>query len=159
MNIARPSTPQETFSLYLQTVVGQAFNAAGYALEENMAAHMGGLFRYIKPFESGAFAGLYGIIEFQMLHYIEAASRFRVTLLRVENAQATNSRHPLGIRRDLAALVVDDFGVAVLPSASHWWQYQDVNTLGRALAEAGHLIIGYGMPWLAGELVPPGTGA
>ena len=24
-----------------------------------------------------------------------------------------------------------------------------------ALAEAGHLIIGYGMPWLSGDLLPP----
>jgi hypothetical protein len=56
------------------------------------------------------------------------------------------------LRRDLSALVVEDFGVAILPSGKHWWTYQDTQTLGHALAEAGHLIVGYGMPWLSGDL-------
>jgi hypothetical protein len=30
-----------------------------------------------------------------------------------------------------------------------------MDELGKALAEAGHLVIGYGIPWLAGDLVPP----
>lgn len=49
--------------------------------------------------------------------------------------------------------VVEDFGVAILPSADHWWQFRDVTGLGRALAEAGYLVVGYGLPWLAGDEV------
>jgi hypothetical protein len=55
----------------------------------------------------------------------------------------------------LSALVVEDFGVAILPSANHWWTFQNTQELGNALAEAGHLTIGYGIPFLAGELSPP----
>jgi hypothetical protein len=55
----------------------------------------------------------------------------------------------------LSELVVGDFGVNILPSADHWWTYSDTDSLGHALAEAGHLAVGYGMPWLAGELEPP----
>ena len=58
-------------------------------------------------------------------------------------------------QRTLSALVVDDFHVDILPSADHWWTFSNTDDLGRALAEAGHLVIGYGMPWLAGELEPP----
>lgn len=57
--------------------------------------------------------------------------------------------------RALSRLVVEDFGVAILPSADHWWAFSGTEQLGRALAEAGHLIVGYGLPWLAGELAPP----
>ncbi|MFW5709278.1 MAG: hypothetical protein ACOCX5_03555, partial [Chloroflexota bacterium] len=58
-------------------------------------------------------------------------------------------------RKDLGTLVVDDFGVPILPSGNHWWTFRNIDELGKALAEAGHLVVGYGMPWLAGELTPP----
>ena len=58
-------------------------------------------------------------------------------------------------RRTLGALVVTDFDVPILPSAEHWWDWRDSVGLGAALAEAGHLLVGYGIPWLAGELEPP----
>ena len=48
-----------------------------------------------------------------------------------------------------------DFDVPILPSAEHWWDWRDSVGLGAALAEAGHLLVGYGIPWLAGELEPP----
>ena len=54
--------------------------------------------------------------------------------------------------------MVEDFGVAILPSADHWWAFHDTESLGAALAEAGHLVVGYGMPWLAHELIPPDRG-
>ena len=41
------------------------------------------------------------------------------------------SGHPRFARRDLAALVVEDFGVAVLPSANYWWAWKEVAELGR----------------------------
>ena len=52
--------------------------------------------------------------------------------------------------------MVEDFGVKILPAADHWWSYSDTDSLGKALAEAGHLVVGYGLPWLAGELIPRG---
>ncbi len=137
--------PHDYFRLILLTVVGQAFTAAGYELEDRPRQHAGGLFRFVKPFDNAQAA----IIEFQFLNYVstewaeDKPSRFRVTLTRGDQ------------RRTLSALVVEDFGVAILPSADHWWPFTGTEQLGRALAEAGHLAIGYGMPWLAGDLTPP----
>jgi hypothetical protein len=148
------SSPQEFFRMILLTVVGQAFTAAGYILQDSPTTQAGGLFRFVKPFVDGWF----GIIEFQLLAYTDTdfapsqPSRFRVTLLRGESTTGATSSHPNFARRDLSALVVTDFGVPILPSASHWWAYRNVTELGAALGEAGHLIVGYGVPWLAGEL-------
>ena len=139
-------SPQEYFRLLLLTVVGQAFGAAGYELEERPVQWAGGQFRFAKMLDSDQWA----VIEFQLLAYTDTEyaarnpSRFRVTLSRGDD-----------LLRTLSALVVEDFGVAILPSADHWWTFTDTETLGRALAEAGHLIVGYGLPWLAGELTPP----
>lgn len=147
-------TPQEYFRLILLTVVGQALGAAGYTLEERPTQWAGGQFRFTKRFDDG----LYGFIEFQLLAYTEnayasgAPSRFRVTLIRSDMPGAAPSKHPKYARRTLSALVVEDFGVAILPSADYWWQFRDVTEMGKALAEAGHLIVGYGLLWLADEL-------
>ncbi len=152
-------TPQEYFRLLLLTVVGQAFAAAGYALEERPVQWAGGLFRFGKALDSG----LYGFIDFQLLAFTETLwasrqpSRFRVTLARTDKPNAAPGDHPAYASRDLSALVVEDFGVAILPSADHWWTFSTTDELGAALAEAGHLIIGYGMPWLTGDLLPPGN--
>jgi hypothetical protein len=130
---------QDHFREILLTVVGQAFTAAGYTLQERPIHWAGGRFRFINA------AG--HIIECQLLAYVDTEwsagmpSRFRVTL---RPADAPD--------RDLSALVVEDFGVSILPSAAHWWTFRTVEELGQALAEAGHLVIGYGIPWLAGEL-------
>ena len=78
-----------------------------------------------------------------------APSRFRVELTRASERDGA-------VVRSLSRLVVEDFGVKILPAADHWWSYRDTDSLGKALAEAGHLIVGYGLPWLAGELSPPG---
>lgn len=152
------TTPQEYFRLILLTVVSGAFQAAGYALDDRPSQHGAGLFRFIRAFPDG----LWGVIEYQLLAYIDtewssgAPSRFRVTLIRTDQANpSARSTHPRYVRRELSALVVDDFGVAILPSAGHWWTYRDVTELGKGLAESGHLVVGYGMPWLSGELTPP----
>jgi hypothetical protein len=143
----------EYFRLLLLTVVGQAFAAAGYQLEERPAQWAGGLFRFRKDLGGG----MTSAISFQLLAYTDtewssgSSSRFTVTL----------SRHVLpgsaleSAERTLSRLVVEDFGVAILPSADHWWAFSGTEQLGRALAEAGHLVVGYGLPWLAGELAPP----
>lgn len=145
-------TPQEYFRLLLLTVVGSAYNAAGYELEERPTQWAGGLFRFSKPLENG----LFGFIEYQLLAYSEdRPSRFRVTLTRSDHENPTlPSQHPAYARRLLSALVVEDFNVPILSSADHWWQYANVTELGAALAEAGHLVVGFGMPWLSGDITP-----
>lgn len=147
---------QSYFQTLLHTVMGQALNAAGYHLLEEPMKHIGGRFRYAKPLASG----LTAYIEFQVLVYNDnewvagQPSRFTVNLYRSDKAGGRKSNHPEYANRSLSALVVDDFGVDILPSANHWWQFRDTDSLGNALAEAGHLIIGYGIQWLAGELTP-----
>lgn len=156
-------SPQEFFQAILVTVVGQAFTAAGYRLEEKPTQWAGGRFRFVKLLDDGNFDDeLFAFIEFQLLAYADTEwssgmpSRFNVTLIRSDQPNAaTTTNHDDFIRRDLSTLVVEDFGVPILPSARHWWTFSNTDELGKALAEAGHLVIGYGMPWLAGELHPP----
>jgi hypothetical protein len=149
---------QEHFRLVLFTVVGQAFSAAGYQLEENAVRWAGGRYRFVKSLGGG----LNGFIEFQLLAYTDTEyaarmpSRFRVMLARSDQPSPyAASTHPQFALRTLSALVVEDFGVPILPSAGHWWTFSDTEALGRALAEAGHLVAGYGIAWLAGDLLPP----
>jgi hypothetical protein len=151
-------TPQEYFRLLLLAVVGQAFSAAGYELEERPVQWAGGQYRFAKALPSG----LYGFIEYQLLAYAATTfssgmpSRFRVTLTRTDQpTPALPTTHPAYARRTLSALVVEDFGVAILPSADHWWMFKDTGALGNGLAEAGHLVVGFGLSWLAGDLQPP----
>lgn len=151
-------SPQEYFRLLLLTVVGQAFTAAGYTLEERPTQWAGGLFRFSKPLDNE----LRAFIEYQLLAYADTEwasrtpSRFRVTLTRTDQpAPNAPSRHPHFAQRDLSALVVEDFNVAILPSAAYWWTFSNTDELGKALAESGHLVIGFGLPWLSGELSPP----
>ncbi|MYD08955.1 MAG: hypothetical protein F4X02_02830 [Chloroflexi bacterium] len=142
---------QAYFGTVLQTVVGQAFAAAGYQRERSPLQMAGGRFRYVREFAGGG----RGIIDFQVLVYSDtmwssgAPSCFRVELTRASERDGA-------VVRSLSRLVVEDFGVKILPAADHWWSYRDTDSLGKALAEAGHLIVGYGLPWLIGELSPPG---
>ncbi len=150
---------QDYFRALLQTVAGQAFAAAGYQLEALPLQSAGGKTRFVKEFAGGGF----GIIDFQALVYSDTAwsdgaiARFRVQLTRSPDRGGRASGAPGFVTRGLSQLVVEDFGVPILPAADHWWTYRDTDSLGKALAEAGHLIVGYGMPWLAGELRPPET--
>lgn len=148
--LSEREAPLEFFRSVLMTVVGQAYQAAGYELEHQPVKWAGGMFRFSKPLDDT----LTGYIDYQTLVYTPNAyaarqpSRFQVTLTRSDRTGAR------GVRRTLSALVVDDFGVQILPSAGHWWTYTDTDSLGQALAEAGHLVVGYGIPWLAGDLSP-----
>ncbi len=151
-----PQSAQDYFRLLLLTVVGQAFEAAGYTLQEHPTQWAGGRFRFTKALEGG----LYGFIEFQLLSYTDSEwssgmpSRFQVTLVRSDQSSPYPPGEDYAIRK-LSALVVEDFGVGILPSADHWWSFRNTDELGKALAEAGHLAVGYGIPWLAGDLEPP----
>ncbi len=148
---------QDYFRTLLRTVAGQAFSAAGYQLQDAPLQWAGGLYRFVKIFPAG-FAAL---IDFQVLVYSDTAwaagapSRFKVQLTRSPDRRASGSGATGYVTRGLSQLVVEDFGVAILPAADHWWRFHDTESLGAALAEAGHLIVGYGMPWLAGDLLPP----
>lgn len=150
-------TGQDYFRTLLQMVAGQAFGAAGYQLLDAPLQWAGGKYRFVKALP----AGFFGLIDFQVLVYSDsswsagAPSRFKVQLTRSRNAHGYGKGDPATITRSLSQLVVVDFGVAILPSADHWWRYHDTESLGAALAEAGHLVVGYGIPWLAGELSPP----
>ncbi|MCY3778944.1 MAG: hypothetical protein OXG78_01425 [Chloroflexi bacterium] len=147
---------QDYFGALLRTVVGQAFAAAGYHLEKAPLQRVGGRFRFVKAFDDGSA----GWIDFQVLVYSDtmwsggAPSRFRVQLTR-SPAKPGRATSAVPLSRSLSQLVVADFAVNILPSVDHWWTYSDTDSLGKALAEAGHLIVGYGIPWLAGELRPP----
>lgn len=153
---ADPS-PQEYFRLILLTVVGQAFEAAGYRLDDAPTAWAGGLYRFIKPLTDGPFAGLRACIEFQLLYYTEGRpALFRVHLIRTDQASpAVTSTHPQAARTLLTALVVNEFGVGIVPHADHWWSYRALHELGHTLGEAGSLAVAYGMGWLDGSLLPP----
>ena len=148
---------QDYFRTLLRTVVGQAFSAAGYHLQDAPLQWAGGKYRFAKAFPAGCF----GLIDFQVLVYSDtmwsagAPSRFKVQLTRSRDRHGLASDQAGYVTRGLSQLVVEDFGVAILPRADHWWTFHDTESLGAALAEAGHLVVGYGMPWLAGELVPP----
>lgn len=148
---------QDYFKTLLQTVVGQAFSAAGYQLQDAPMQWAGGKYRYSRALPDGYF----GLIDFQVLVYSDtmwsagAQSRFKVQLTRARKVHELAGSSAGHITRGLSQLVVEDFGVAILPAADHWWTFHDTETLGAALAEAGHLVVGYGMPWLARELIPP----
>ena len=147
---------QDYFHALLRAVVEQAFAAAGYHFEAAPLQSAGGRFRFVKTFDDGGF----GWIDFQVLVYSDtmwsggAPSCFCVQLTRrpASDAQALAGDQ---LSRGLSQLVVADFGVKILPAADYWWTYRDTDSLGKALAEAGHLVVGYGIPWLAGELSPP----
>jgi hypothetical protein len=142
-------SPQEYFRAILLTVVGQAFGAAGYPLEDRPLRWANGLFRFINPLEPN----MQAIIEFQHLAYAQGnPSRFTVFLER--KALGPSSVLP-AVRLSLSHLVVGEFGVAILPDVDYWWTFHSTAQLGSALAEAGHLAVAYGMPWLSGDLLPP----
>jgi hypothetical protein len=135
----------EYFRTIMATVLGQALHAAGYTLVEQPYKWLAGHYQWRKTLEGGE-----AIIAFQLLASTETShapsmpSRFRITLTRPEPAAT----------RTLSALVVEDFGVAILPGADHWWAFRNTTELGQTLQEAGYLLIGYGLPWLAGETPP-----
>ncbi len=150
---------QDYFRTIMMTVVGQAFDAAGYRLENTPLQWMGGKYRFLKTFDTG----LYGFIDFQTLVATDnmwssgVPSRFRVQLTRSDDSKGRKTAHDQYVTRSLSQLVVGDFGVNILPDADYWWTYQNTDSLGKCLAEAGHLVVGYGLPWLSGDLVPPDT--
>lgn len=154
----------ENFRMLLQMVLGQALVAAGYELMQNEIKESGGRYIFWKQFSENTptLQGLYAFIEFQNLSYVSsewaprAASRFTVYLTRSDaDLPHLPSLDPDFAHCMLSELVVRDFSVAILPTAQFWWPYHGRTELCDALSEAGHLLIGYGIPWLDDELTPP----
>ncbi len=156
MNDNRQSA-QDYFRALLLTVAGQAFGAAGYALDDNPIRTMGGMIRWQKPLTDD----LWGFIDYQVLIYTpnayasESSSRFRVSLTRTPFNVPKPNKHPSYFHSTLSQLVVGDFGVNILPNVDHWWTFNDTTSLGKTLAESGYLVVGYGIPFLEGDLLPP----
>lgn len=142
----------ESFRQILLHVAGQAFDAAGYQLQDNPMHQARGLFRYRKALSET----LRVYVEFQVLFYQQGGpSRFRVNLLRSSGADA-RADGATTEERTLAALVWEDFGARVLSGPDHWWLVRNEREVGFGIAEAGKLIFGFGIPWLEGTLtVPP----
>lgn len=144
---------QTIFRETMQTYVGQAFEAAGYTLQDEPMQWLSGRFRYAKPLDDD----LTAYIEFLVLVYNDNAwvgkrpSRFRVMLIRSDQLGGKPSQHEQYANRNLSDVLRNEFKVEVVPSDDHWWQFNDPNSLARAFYESGQLIVAYGMPWLAGE--------
>ncbi len=138
-----------TFRKTLQHVIGEAFDAAGYALEDNPMAQKRGLFRYHKALAEDQHA----FIEFQTLYHPQSdLSRFRVSLLKNSVPQARQAT-PQTEAHDLAYVIWHIWEVpGVLPADSHWWMYKHATDLAPQLYEAGKLLFGYGVPWLEDTL-------
>ncbi len=152
MSDGKPAAPQALFGQALQTVAGQALAAAGYALQDNPMHQARGLFRYRKALADGV--SIY--VEFQLLHYAAGGpSRFRINLLRNTGADARSPGQYAGkIDTTLGRLLWEDFGVRQLSGPEHWWSFNHPVELGHAIAEAGKLLFGFGIPWLEGTLRP-----
>lgn len=139
------TTPTAAFGQMVEAVMGQALAAAGYVRAEVPVQQAGGLYRYDRETGDTRLS-----VEFQVLVYGDASSRFVVTLCRA----AIGADALLPVRITLPALLWDVFGVQVLPSAHHWWPFATQQALGDALLEAGKLLFAYGLPWLDGSLLP-----
>lgn len=149
------TTPQDSFGQLLQMVVGEAFTAAGYKLQNNPTHQSRGLFRFQKALDDDISA----YIEFQLLYYPGGGpSRFRVNLLRNRGPDARiTSNDDKRVEIALTKLLWEDFDVQQLSGPDHWWLFNNSYDLGHAIAEAGKLIIGFGMPWVEGTLKPDQT--
>jgi hypothetical protein len=154
--MASPVTPQAIFGQTIEAVAGQAFAASGYTLEPAPMHQMRGLFRYRKLLDAGAYNGLYVFVEFQLLFYQGGGqSRFRINLLRCDSAEArAASTHPAQIDTTLSFLIWHGFGVTQLGGPDYWWPFSSPNELGHAIARAGQLLFGFGIPYLEGTLTP-----
>lgn len=146
------TTPGYDFGAMIERVAGQALAAAGYTLQDNPTHQSRGLYRYRKALPGGVSA----YVEFQHLHYVVGGpSRFRVNLLRNDAADARAASQYSGrVDTTLTRLLWNDFDVQQLGSPDHWWVFRSPQELAYAIADAGKLLFGFGIPWLEGTLSP-----
>jgi hypothetical protein len=142
--------PFDDFRRMLKTVLGQALEAAGFRLDMTPIQWNAGLFRYRNDAEAAML-----LVDFQLLVHPEHPSRFQVILQRVPHEGTASGLQPAKVT--LPLLLWREFGVRVLPSPDHWWRFYLQSELVNALMESGKLLVGYGLPWLDGSLVPGET--
>jgi hypothetical protein len=137
------------FKETLETVAGQALDAAGYQLEADPMQLGRGMVRYVKPLpELGE--DIYGFIEWQLLAFEQSSFyRFRIQLLRNQGKSArTPTGHPLQTECTLAWVIWHVYQARILPSDDEWWSFRYEDELPQLIANAGRLLFGYGVPWL-----------
>jgi hypothetical protein len=133
----------------LLKVAGQALQAAGLELEDNDMQQARGLIRFRKPLpELGE--NIYGFVEWQLLAFAQSPlARFQINLMRNQGGDArTINDYEYREERTLAWIIRHAYQSQVVPSDDHWWEFRDSNELAYAIAEAGRLLFGYGMPYL-----------
>lgn len=144
--------PKKTaaFQTMLEQVVGQALAAAGYVLEDQPLQQTRGLIRYRKALGDD----IYAFIEWQLLAFEQSrVAQFQVNLLRNRGTEArAQTDAEERVEHTLPWLIWHVFETRVVPSDSVWWEFRDEIELGQALASAGRLLFGYGVPWLEKNL-------
>jgi hypothetical protein len=133
----------------LLKVAGQALQAAGFELEDNDMQQARGLIRFRKPLpELGE--DIYGFVEWQLLAFEQSPlARFQIILIRNRGIDArTIAGYEHQEEHSLAWIIRHAYQSQVVPTDDHWWAFRDSNELAYAIAEAGRLLFGYGMPYL-----------
>lgn len=133
----------------LLKVAGQALEAAGLELEDNNIQQARGLIRFRKSLlELGE--DIYGFVEWQLLAFEQSPlARFQIILIRNRGIDArTITEYEHQEEHSLAWIICHAYQSQVVPSDDHWWTFRDSNELAYAIAEAGRLLFGYGMPYL-----------
>ena len=143
--------PRKTayFKDILNTVAGQALEAANYQLQNEPLHHARGLLRYQKQLRDAG-DNIYGFIEWQLLAFEQNPfARFQVRLLRNQgiDARATTT-YQNRVEQTLPWVIWNHYEVQILPNDSYWWEFRHGDELPHALAHAGKLLFGYGIPWL-----------
>ena len=76
---------------------------------------------------------------------VQRAAVASAELARIDLREKIGEGHPL---------CVSAYGAHDMTGNVDEWTFRDVTELGKGLAESGHLVIGFGIPWLAGDLQP-----
>jgi hypothetical protein len=137
------------FKETLLAVAGQAFDAAGYLLEDNAMHQIRGLARFRKALPMLG-NDVHGFVEWQLLAFEQSPlARFQINLIRNQGLAA---RAATGFihrdERSLAWVIWHVFNARILPGDDYWWSFHDGAALAHELATAGRFLFGYGIPWL-----------
>lgn len=129
------------FKTTLLEVVGPALEAAHYQLATDPMFEARGLFRFQKSLPQLG-ENAQGRIDWQLLAFQQDPfARFRINLARLDAGQHTADY-------TLSGVIWHVFEARVLPSDDYWWPFRTGDELPHAIAHAGKLLFGYGVPWL-----------
>ena len=137
------------FKSTLTTIVGQALDAAGYVMENHPLQQARGLIRFRKKLTSLG-SDIYGFVEWQLLAFEQSpVARFQINLLRNKGLDARAiTDYAKREEHTLPWVIWNVYEVKVVPHDKVWWDFRDTIELEQALASAGRLLFGYGVPWL-----------